>query len=524
MLSRSYASHGPCDIRIGPYCYWLYTDRPKPDRPDPPELVAARSRLLALLDSAVRWEREGAWARGQRVRYLVEAHALPEAKRAATGCVASLQWWCDALQGYVAHVAGDFRRAERAYQAALSLMSEDRRCEWEDISELLTGGLRGHYRDLGCHERQDYERRLLWLADPLIVFPGNELWTEHLSRHVYAEFRENADGVDGRRWTTTMFRGLIRYGRPVWWERDAARRIGAASDEGIITHFTPHGRYYFPRIDNARDLAAVSEKAWSLRWRRAPATHAPGDDTGHLDRLDYELTYWPMGDSTGVIALVSLEDDSLVPGDSIRVLLAASTGPERGWVRRDTMVTAWRTALDLTLPTAPQLVSIEALAPKSNRAVRARFGIDPSVSTEVTVSDVLVVAANHADSLPRDRTEAMRRIDPSHTYRPGDELHLYWELFARDERPRAVQASLQLRKTRRSFLRRVAELTPFASQDMPISLSWPELTRPLRGLYPWAMSVTLPADISSGGYTFTLRIETAAGERFQRQREIEVVR
>lgn len=521
-LSRTFTSYGPCDVRIGFYCYWLYTDDPKPPRPDPPELVAARDRLLALLDSAVRWETDGRWSRGQRVRYLVEDGDLTEAARAATGCGPAVAWWCPALRGYVAHVAGDFRLAEAAYDTALTLMPAEQRCEWEDISDLMSGDLRGRYRDLDCDDRTAYQRQLLWLADPLVIVAGNELWTEHLTRHVYAELRRNSHGVEGARWNATRYQGLIRYGRPVWWEQDIDRRFGAAAGEGIITHHSPNGRYYFPRLRDAQDLAAISDDAWELRWRRAPSTHSPGHDAAHLDRVRPELTYWPMGDSTGIIAFVEIEDDSLAPGDSLRVLLAASTGPEAGWSMRDTVVSTRRTALDLVVPTVPQLVTVEALAPSRNRAGRDRFGIDPAPAGDLAVSDLLVVRG--ADSLPATRQEAMQRLDPAPTFRAGDALHLYWELYSRPNEPVPVQASLRLLKTGRSFLRRVAELTPFASQGKPISLSWRELTQPTHGLYRWALEVTLPVEVSAGRYTFTLEVETRDGDRFERKREIEIVR
>jgi hypothetical protein len=71
-LPMGYGFSGPCDIRIGRYCYWR-GDGDDDDQP-PPEPVPVRERreaLIRLLDSATSALDGDAWLAGQHVRYLV---------------------------------------------------------------------------------------------------------------------------------------------------------------------------------------------------------------------------------------------------------------------------------------------------------------------------------------------------------------------------------------------------------------------------------------------------------------------
>jgi hypothetical protein len=71
---------GECDARIGRFCYWHDATAPRP-LAEPPEIVAARERLLHVLDGVARVVPGDDWIVGQRVRYLLES-GQPEAARA----------------------------------------------------------------------------------------------------------------------------------------------------------------------------------------------------------------------------------------------------------------------------------------------------------------------------------------------------------------------------------------------------------------------------------------------------------
>src|SRR6266571_3255637 len=151
---------GPCDLRIGRFCYWYDDDR------QPPEHAAAetqlirdaRATLLAALDDAGARLPGDEWIAGQRVRYLVEAGRDRAAVGAARECRAD-GWWCAALVGLALHAAGDFARADSAFDAALRNMPAPERCRWYDLAPLLPDELRHRYERLSCDDRAAFEDR-----------------------------------------------------------------------------------------------------------------------------------------------------------------------------------------------------------------------------------------------------------------------------------------------------------------------------------------------------------------------------
>src|SRR3989454_12816547 len=67
---------GPCDLRIGRFCYWYDDDRSPPEHPpaEPQPIRNARATLLAALDDAGARLPGDEWIAGQRVRYRSEEH------------------------------------------------------------------------------------------------------------------------------------------------------------------------------------------------------------------------------------------------------------------------------------------------------------------------------------------------------------------------------------------------------------------------------------------------------------------
>src|SRR2546430_7117404 len=68
-LKRGWGNSGRCDATIGRYCY-TYDSIEAPPFPEAPEIVDARARLIAILDSAAARYPADAWIAGQPVRYL----------------------------------------------------------------------------------------------------------------------------------------------------------------------------------------------------------------------------------------------------------------------------------------------------------------------------------------------------------------------------------------------------------------------------------------------------------------------
>ncbi|MDX1578130.1 MAG: hypothetical protein R3266_06585, partial [Gemmatimonadota bacterium] len=127
-----------CHEHIGRFCLHHDDDDGWAPEPDPREVVVARDRLIAILDSADRVLPGDRWLLGQRVRYRLEAERPGEAVTLASDCAASTSW-CEALRGFVLHGTGDHLGAELAFDRSLDAMTPEARCAWEDIGPLLSG-------------------------------------------------------------------------------------------------------------------------------------------------------------------------------------------------------------------------------------------------------------------------------------------------------------------------------------------------------------------------------------------------
>ena len=110
--SRSSRGGGSCDEQVGRFCYWYDEKEPPPPR-ELDRVTEARSRLIALLDSAARPNPSNVWVASQRVRYLAEAGRARDAIAAALACRADT-WRCGTLVGFAYHDGGDYFRADSA--------------------------------------------------------------------------------------------------------------------------------------------------------------------------------------------------------------------------------------------------------------------------------------------------------------------------------------------------------------------------------------------------------------------------
>src|SRR5207245_2178558 len=109
---------GPCDLRIGRFCYWYDEGDREHAESEPGSIREARTTLLGALGDAGAHLPGDAWIAGQRIRYLVEAGRVRAAVAAARECRTE-GWWCAALLGLALHAAADFAGADSAFAAAL---------------------------------------------------------------------------------------------------------------------------------------------------------------------------------------------------------------------------------------------------------------------------------------------------------------------------------------------------------------------------------------------------------------------
>ena len=267
--SLSGGSH-ECDEIIGRLCVWDDGDEGWRPREEPEGIGAARNDFLAALDSLARLLPGDHWIFGQRVRYLVEARRLEDAESLALACGLPEGWRCHAYLGYVRHHAEDIRGAASAFARALEAMPSELRAEWTDPDPLLDRGLLDW---LSVQADSSVAVDRLWmLADPLFLTDGNDRWTAHLSRWVYAMSSEGARNPHRLRWGDDMAEAAVRYGWPVAWERSWPR--GGSQTFTVTGRDNPAAVRTFPP-NEVLDFGGEDAVPWEISDGHARSVHLP---------------------------------------------------------------------------------------------------------------------------------------------------------------------------------------------------------------------------------------------------------
>lgn len=107
---------------------------------------------------------------GQVVYSLVRSGAHDEALAILRTC-GTVPWWCQALGGFALAESGRVVEAEAAFDEALRSMPRDERCEWTDLSALVSGDVESAHEEASCPADLD---RFWWLVDAAWLIPGNE--------------------------------------------------------------------------------------------------------------------------------------------------------------------------------------------------------------------------------------------------------------------------------------------------------------------------------------------------------------
>ena len=157
-------------------------------------------------------------------------------------------------------------------------MSQQERCKWDDVGLLLPLPEQSDYARLNCVARDDYNRLLWWLADPLYSAPGNERWVEQQWRR-FAILLHSSGGSDERWNFDEAFGGdaivalLQRYGWPTYtaW---GGRRLDASHSRYLKTDFnTPPAPPYTSFEYSPGRMPGIP----NLNVLRAPFESIPGD-------------------------------------------------------------------------------------------------------------------------------------------------------------------------------------------------------------------------------------------------------
>ncbi|HZA98031.1 MAG TPA: hypothetical protein VE399_04585 [Gemmatimonadales bacterium] len=508
---------GFCDLRVGRFCYWYDAS---PDRPPEPEAIGrARTRLLRTLAAAGAELPGDDWILGQRVRYLVEDRRAGLAVTLTQECPGT-RWWCDALEGFARHAGGDYEGADQAFELALTAMPEKQRCAWTDLSPLLKDARQ--YRKLACGERLARSQRIWWLADPLYSVAGNDLRTEHYSRHTMALLLEDAANPYGISWSDDMRELLVRFGWPTHWARSYLP--GSLESPRVVGHERDPSFWLFPRpvlTDPWFDVTAVR---WEPMIERPPARYAPTYATGLVPITGVQFARFRRGDTTVTIAALVLKPDSVFAGGT-EIRLAVARDPATPMeVGRASPAGRYAVA-SVRSRWRPRVLSLETMRPSMGPVGRWRVIVPPDpAGLAPDLSDILLVAPAPAGELPSSLGEAAAAALRPTVVRAGHRVGLYWEMYDTSYRTDTVQVAITVTKARSQHEAPYPVGRPECPPRVasPVTVRWQE--EPGTAPRNAARSIALDLrPLSRGRYVVAVQISEAGRTRGCSSRELQIV-
>ncbi len=509
-----------CDERIGRFCYW-YDGDDETVRPPPPEsgtITRERDRLLATLDSAALTLPGDEWIAGQRVRYLLQSGRSAEALAAARSCRAA-PWWCEALAGLTLHVAGDYGAADSAYRAALDAMPPDERCRWTDIAPLLDGTLAQRYRRLPCDERGAFEQRVWWLAQPLYSLPGNDRRTEHLARAAMARIERDARSTYGVPWGDDLRQVTVRFGWPAYWTRSEPLTLSSFADVPITGHEPEPAFHFLPDGAAFDDPGSASPELWEPRAPRAREHYAPRYATAFAP-LEHQVALFRRRDSCLVVGAYDVRSDTLFPHDSLQAALVLARDDRSVPVIERRPDARASDVIVAKAGCAPQLVSLELVAPARRHVARARYGVRPpgDIGAGLFLSDILLF--DPPDSLPTQLAAALPYVRGSTVVDSRSRLGLFWEIAGLDS-GEVVTTEVTVQPVPTGWLRKAAESLRLAGRRASVRLEWREVPERHGSVAGRALALDL-SGLSPGPYRIELVVRGPRGQRASVARDITV--
>jgi hypothetical protein len=292
---------------------------------------------------------------------------------------------------------------------------------------------------------------------------------------------------------------------------------------GVVSHYGRGAHYFLPEAQFVDEPSGVRQDDWKLDPRRPPAGHSPAYTVSALEPLPHELAIFRRGDSAVVVVAYRLADDSMPNDAEVEAALIAVRSEREPWnVTREHLL-GREGRLALTVPAVPQLMSLEVLAVNEERGARARYGLPAArmhSPASPRLSDLLLTYA--IDSLPDTLEEAIATARTSNEVIPGERLGLFWELYDVGPRAEVLTTSLSIAKQGKNIFRRVVQLVGIGSDKPPVSLRWQDVSSAGQGMYPRAVAVDLPGNLSRGRYVLRLNLHLSDGRQAALAKQIVV--
>lgn len=514
---------------------WYPTGEGKPDDERiqrdaalrPSERNYIRGWRSMLLDSLAYFDEKrpgDAWITGQRVRFLIDQGNVQAAVGVARACAAKDKAWCAQLAGYAYNAAGDYRRADSAYDAATALMPHDKKCEWTSAEMLFDNDSRGDYKHLSCEERTAANERLWWLTTPLFSDSVDDRRSEDFSRKVMLELhsalpwdeRYDYRGNHGGQAVEEM---MTRYGWPAyssfagaWEERDHAGWMNFYDSTRTATAEYPQDRLHLiPK------WAAVAEpfKASADNWQINMPTITDDDEPAaqwwpaeHYARDGGWIVQLP--DQTVMLrrdhdVLLATASQLSGPAEKLRNRSAAgvlvrSTEPHKvEKLAHQTFVNKDAIVITGHLPVMPAVIGTEIVGEhKGDISARTRFGVTPPAPLsalkpgEAAISDPVLIASD--DAPPTSPEQAIERMLGAPRVRAA-KLGVYWETYGFAPEDSVDVAVVITRKEPIGKMRRLGMLLRLAQNpNGSVAMRWKE---PQTGRNTWLIPGVVPIQARS---------------------------
>ncbi len=525
---RSSDRSGTCDEYVGRFC--LYYDAGRDPLPaEPVEITAFRERAIGRLTSAFELNPARAATAFPLIRLLLEQkrprQALAVAQRFRAFSNDTVTGSMLVTLGY--HASGDITAAERTIEQWLAVVDSGERRRLKDLKWLITNPEEKRYRALTDDSLATYETRYWRYADALYLTAGNEIRTEHFSRHAESKLVAAAPTVHGSTsWGNDVAELTIRFGTPKARTRLWPSRMGS-DDLNISEHWDPEQLIYAPpALDTVLRVRARPAAGWPLDTIRSITGHAPSVFRRMLP-LEHQANIFRSSDGNFVLrvdGVVKLDSTVNAPAGFDYGLFLLDEGLRevaRHTGRGESDSDSLRITVELPLPHNASFYSAEILEKATRLAARARFLLDRrGDDAGLFLSDILVAEPFQPGGLPDSRGEVdalpaliLPPAEPFGVYaeaslgRPGpDSVRVELEIISIDGSPAVVRAA-----------RWLGQRLGLSDPPPPRRLTW---SAELYDAKPHPLAVTVdPGNLKPGRYIVEMAIGNS-GRRVVARREI----
>ncbi len=453
---------------------------------------AAMYQFMDELERAAERRPADPYTVAQAVYGLARLQYVDRALEVARGCEA-VGWWCDLVLGMAYHRAWRSVDADGHLRMGLLGADPELECRLTDIEYLLDGRDGATYSGLPCpsRERREFEERFWWLSDPLLTFPGNDRWTEHVTRRFELLLHERLWRVTRPDYLTSA-RGIAnnlvymnvvtRRGPPDSWDNIGKFRSLEAS------------RYRFTPASLVGDgIQALRYELEASRWDEGytPAEYGP------VFEVPGQVARFLNGDSLVLAVSADLDAAPVYPRESRFVASGGPTGPfvGLGLPTRDL-----GPSFTVTVEAVPLVVAIEAMDPNGPVA-RMREGVMPLEAGPLMLSDPLLVS-RLIPELPTTRQEAVDSMLPQPWIGSANEMVAYWEVYGLQE-GQPMRVSVALGREGAGMVTRVLRTLSGRSEPPAPVVSWTEEAS--GPVHPMSLMVDVDA-LRDGDYDLSLEV------------------